>query len=113
MNRRMERLVRERANGVCEYCHVPEAWSELRFVVDHIIAKKHSGGSRPENLALACVSCNAHKGPNVGGIDPRTGRHTRLFHPRKDLWRAHFRWRSEKLVGVTGIGRTTIAVLAM
>jgi hypothetical protein len=57
--------------------------------------------------------CNAHKGPNVGGIDPRAGRHARLFHPRKDQWRDHFKWRSEKLVGITTIGRATVVVLAM
>jgi HNH endonuclease len=113
MNRQIERLVRARANGVCEYCRFPEDWSELQFVIDHIIAKQHLGGSRAENLALACVFCNRHKGPNVGGVDPRTWRHARLFHPRKDRWRDHFRWRSEKLTGLTGIGRATIIVLAM
>ena len=113
MNRRIERLVRARANGVCEYCRLPEEWSELRFVIDHIIAKQHRGRSRDDNLALACVFCNAHKGPNVGGIDPRTRRHARVFHPRRDQWRYHFKWRSERIVGITAIGRATVVTLAM
>ena len=65
------------------------------------------------NLALACVFCNRHKGPNVGGVDPRTGRHTRLFNPRKDRWKDHFRWSVERLLGKTAVGRVTIVVLAM
>ena len=113
MNRRTERLVRTRANGICEYCRFPEACSELNFVLDHIIAKQHRGRSFSTNLALACSFCNRHKGPNVGGIDPLTHRHTRLFNPRKDRWRDHFKWRRERLIGLTGIGRTTILVLAI
>jgi hypothetical protein len=113
MNRRIDRLVRARASDLCEYCRFPESYSEVRFVIDHIIAKQHRGRSSTVNLALACAFCNRHKGPNVGGVDPRTHRHTRLFNPRKDRWRDHFRWRSEKLVGLTAIGRATIVVLAM
>jgi len=113
MNRRLERLVRARAKGLCEYCRILEAHSELVFVIDHVIAIQHHGRTHETNLALSCVFCNRHKGPNVGGVDPRTGRHTRLFHPRKDRWTDHFKWKSEMLMGKTALGRTTIVVLAM
>jgi hypothetical protein len=113
MNRRLERLVRARANGICEYCQALESESELRFTIDHIIAEQHGGPTESMNLALACIFCNLHKGPNVGGIDPRTGRNTRLFHPRKDRWREHFKLRGEKLIGMTSIGRATVVALAM
>jgi len=113
MTTRTERLVRARANGICEYCRLPEAYSELNFVIDHIIAKQHRGRSAATNLAFACPFCNRHKGPNVGGIDPLTRRHARLFNPRKDRWQDHFKWRAARLIGLTGIGRTTIVVLAM
>ena len=113
MNKRIERLVRVRANGACEYCRFPEAYSELTFVIDHVFAKQHRGRTEESNLALACVFCNRYKGPNVGGIDPKTNRPTRLFHPRKDRWKEHFRWRAERVVGITALGRATIVALAM
>jgi hypothetical protein len=65
------------------------------------------------NAALCCGSCNRHKGPNIAGIDPQTRRLTRLFHPRRDRWSSHFRWRGAKIVGMTAIGRVTVAVLNM
>jgi hypothetical protein len=57
--------------------------------------------------------CNRHKGPNIAGIDPKTGQMSRLFHPRSDMWLEHFQWQGALLVGVTPVGRTTIAVLAI
>jgi hypothetical protein len=65
------------------------------------------------NLALACLADNNHKGPNLGGIDPRTGKRTWLFNPRRHKWARHFRWRGPLLVGRTPVGRATIEVLAM
>jgi len=45
-----------------------------RFHVDHIIAKQHVGETDdPARLALACNRCNAHKGPNLTGVDSETG----------------------------------------
>lgn len=70
-----------------------------------------TAGFTPDNLALACLRCNSHKGPNLAGIDPDTGRMTRLFHPRQDIWDQHFRWNGPYLLGLTDVGRTTIAVL--
>jgi hypothetical protein len=67
----------------------------------------------PSNLALACHEDNLHKGPNLTGIDPLTGKLTRLFHPRRHKWSWHFRWDGPLLVGRTAIGRTTVAVLGM
>jgi len=66
-----------------------------------------------ENLALSCLFCNEHKGPNIAGIDPLSQRIVRLFHPRRDKWKRHFRWRGPRLIGRTPIGRATIAVLAI
>ena len=37
----------------------------------------------------------------------------RLFHPRDDEWKMHFRWRGAVLMGKTSVGRATIAVLNM
>jgi hypothetical protein len=105
--------VRTRAGGVCEYCHMPEAYSVGPFSVEHVIARQHGGGDQPDNLAYACDRCNLHKGPNIAGLDPDTGQLTRLFHPRTDSWADHFEWSGHILVGRTAVGRTTVRVLAM
>jgi len=111
MTAALKGLVRRRAQFRCEYCHFPERLSELRFQLDHILARKHGGPTSAENLAFACFRCNSHKGPNLSGIDPTTGKAERLFHPRADDWAAHFQWRGAVLIGRTAVGRATIGVL--
>ena len=113
MDRVLEQLVRERADGCCEYCGLPEIYSSAPFQMDHIIAEQHNGPTAASNLALACFACNHHKGPNLSGIDPRTRAKTWLFDPRRHKWSRHFVWNGPVLVGRTPIGRTTIAVLAI
>src|SRR5262245_56019 len=103
--------VRRRAKGRCEYCRLPASASSLQFQPDHILAIKHGGQTHEANLAWSCFYCNSYKGPCVAGHDPKTGRLTRLFHPRFDDWNDHFRWRGPIIVGTTDIGRTTIQVL--
>jgi hypothetical protein len=104
-------LVAVRAEGVCEYCHFPEAASELPFHADHVIAEKHAGSTEASSLAWACFSGNLRKGPNIAGLDPITADLTRLFHPRIDVWTEHFEWQGPWLRGKSPVGRTTIAVL--
>jgi hypothetical protein len=65
------------------------------------------------NLALCCVHCNLHKGPNLAGVDPLTQELVRLYHPRRDKWRVHFAWLGASLIGLTPVGRTTVRVLAI
>ena len=111
IDRALEAIVWQRAGSRCEYCHMPVAFSELPFQMDHIIAQKHGGPSSSENLALSCFYCNSFKGPNIAGIDPLGNETVRLFHPRRDVWSEHFRWDGPVIVGLTGIGRATVAVL--
>jgi hypothetical protein len=111
MDARLKKNVRRRAGLRCEYCHLPEAFAELPFQFDHVIAEQHGGVATEDNLALACVRCNRYKGPNLSGIDPESGRLTRLFNPRADAWSKHFVWEGASLSARTAIGRTTIAVL--
>jgi hypothetical protein len=111
MNRDLQRIVRERANGRCEYCAFPQEFAELPFEVDHVVARKHRGATNADNLALTCFYCNSYKGPNIAGVDPVTGATTPLFQPRRDGWSEHFRWNGPELVGLTAVGRTTIDVL--
>ena len=70
-------------------------------------------GDDARQPALSCLHDNSHKGPNIAGMDPLTGKLTKLFNPRRHKWERHFRWDGAYLVGRTGIGRTTVAVLAM
>ena len=92
MDEILRQRVWDRAQGACEYCHIPQRFDILPFQIDHIIAQKHHGPTVGENLALCCYSDNSYKGPNIAGIDPYRGEVTRLFHPRRDVWDEHFQW---------------------
>ena len=105
--------VRRRAVDACEYCRLREEDDFFTFHIEHIVARQHHGGDDLSNLALACQHCNQHKGPNLSGIDPETGRVVLLFHPRRDDWDFHFRRVGPRLVGLTPTGRATVRVLAM
>jgi len=113
VDKELANQVWERSGGICEYCHLPQAASRLRFHVEHIVARQHQGSTELENLAIACPRCNLHKGPNLAGIDPETGEKVWLFHPRRDRWESHFSWDSPFLVCKTPVGRATIATLQM
>jgi HNH endonuclease len=103
-----------RAGGRCEYCRIHQDDEPFyRMHAEHIIARQHGGTDQPSNLALACHHDNEHKGPNLSGIDPRTGKIVRLFQPRRQRWGRHFRWDGPVLVGRTPCGRATVAVLAL
>jgi hypothetical protein len=54
-----------------------------------------------------------HKGTNLAGIDPKTGKKTWIFNPRRHKWSRHLRWNGPILVGQTAVGRATIATLKM
>ena len=111
MDDSLRQLVRDRANGVCEYCHFPEEHSFNPFQVDHIIAGKHDGPTVESNLAWSCFYCNTYKGPNLSGWDAEADAIVRLYHPRKDRWSDHFQWNGSILVGKTQIGVATVKVL--
>ena len=85
----------------------------MPFEIDHIIPRKHGGKTLLANLAWSCFYCNSFKGSDLSGLDFRTKRITRLFHPRRHKWAQHFRWNGAVLVGRTPIGRATIAVLCI
>jgi hypothetical protein len=113
VNQEEIRQVWLRAQSRCEYCHLFSSDHPLPFHVDHIIARQHGGQTVLDNLALSCLHCNRHKGPNIAGFDAITGEPVRLFNPRQDRWADHFEWAQAELVGKTLIGRITIQVLAM
>jgi len=114
MDARLRVLVRQRAGDRCEYCGLrQEHLPVFRFHIDHIRPKKHGGNDDPLNLALACNSCNLHKGANLTGIDPESGHIEALFHPRNDTWETHFERQGALILGRTPIGRATVHALNM
>jgi len=113
MDAKLRQLVRQRAKNTCEYCGLRQAQEPLPFHIEHIVPRRHGGKDTPENLALACHHCNLHKGANLSGLDPKTGKLTRVFHPRLDDWEDHFTNRGGEVVGLSAIGRTTVNLLRM
>jgi hypothetical protein len=111
MNQALARAVWQRARGKCEYCQLAQEHSILVFEIDHILSRKHGGKTVLSNLCLSCFYCNKFKASDLGGLDPRTQRLVRLFHPRRQKWQRHFRWDGPFLVGRTPVGRATVAVL--
>ena len=106
-------FVRRRAAGRCEYCLLRQEHCDLTHHVEHIVAKQHGGSDDASNLALACHRCNLRKGPNLTAIDPVTREVVPLFHPRSNDWAEHFIVESERIIGITAVGRATVQLLAM
>jgi hypothetical protein len=113
VNPRLVEQIWHRAGARCEYCGIPFPDYTLPFQTDRIIARQHGGSSDLGNLALSCLHCNRHKGPNIAGRDPATGEIERLYPPRKDSWSEHFQLDRAVVRGLTAIGRVTVHVLAM
>jgi len=106
-------LIRQRANGLCEYCHTSEQWQYVRFTIDRVISAAKGGTDNLDNLALACFHCNRRKSDRITAFDPESGEEAPLFNPRKNTWKDHFIWSDDgiQIIGVTAIGWTTVSTL--
>ena len=109
----IRQTVASRANNVCEYCLLAEEDAYFRFQVEHIVSRKHGGSSELENLALACVFCNRHKGSDIASLKPETDELIRFYNPRTMRWREHFRLNGIVIEPLTDIGEATIRILQM
>src|SRR5262249_26349267 len=65
------RLVHERARHCCEYCQTCRDTIGQAMHVEHIAP---NGGDDPENLCLACPTCNLSKSTATSALDPITRR---------------------------------------
>jgi hypothetical protein len=112
---KIQHLVRQRANYLCEYCHTSERWQYVRFTIDHIIPLSLGGSDELDNLALACFHCNRRKANKLTALDPVSGEEVHLFNPRRDAWDEHFIWSSDGLyiISLTAIGRATVEALEL
>ena len=106
------RLVYQRAGNCCEYCYTCQRVTGQPMHVDHIVP---GAGDHPDNLALACASCNLTKGDTTEALDPLTNQRVPLFNPRSQRWSEHFIWvdRGCRIEGLTPTGRATIERFAM
>ena len=83
------------------------------FHIEHVLPSARGGSDEADNLALACPSCNLHKGDRTEVPDPDSATAARLFNPRADRWSEHFRWDGYRVVSVTVIGRATVFALQL
>jgi hypothetical protein len=111
MEESRKRQVRERASNRCEYCLLPQEFHDLKFHIEHVVARQHREDDSIGNLALACDRCNLHKGTNLSSVDPETGDHVAIFSPRADAWNIHFAMIGSEIVGLTPCGRATVRLL--
>jgi hypothetical protein len=115
VSQKLRRLVKERAQGYCEYCICPDSYATQEHSIEHIIPEERGGKNSADNLALACQGCNNIKYNKTRMIDPVSREMAPLFHPRKDDWHDHFAWSSDRLllIGLTPTGRATIESLRL
>ena len=104
---RLRERVRQRADGLCEYCRIPEWATFAEHQIDHILPRRHGGRTAAPNLALACACCNQFKGTDISAFDPLDGELVRLYHPRQQDWSEHFRFASIRIQGLSSSGRAT------
>ena len=105
----------EADDGRCVYCQTAVENTGQPLTIDHVVPHAQGGPTEFDNLCLACRSCNEHKGGVTSAEDPLTGGETPLFPPRRHRWQEHFAWDESRclILGLTPIGRATIAALAM
>lgn len=115
MARRAEfsELVRKRANDRCEYCMMHQSLQGATFHVEHVNPLTKGGETIPENLALACPSCNLHKSDRIEVFDNQSGQIVTIFNPRKDKWQDHFQWNGDRIESLTPVGSGTIQSLEL
>jgi len=107
----LRRLVRARAECLCEYCLIHESDTALGCAVDHVISIKHGGATNADNLAYACVFCNRYKGSDIGSIIWETQEFNRFYNPRRDHWTAHFQIQQAIIQPISAIGEVTTRIL--
>lgn len=111
----LRRRVAQEAGYRCGYCRTPEAIAGVRLTIEHIIPQARGGQTVLDNVWLACHACNEFKGSRVRGRDSETGKHVRLWHPRRQKWLDHFLWSDDGavIIGITSCGRATVSALQL
>jgi hypothetical protein len=113
LNAALEQLVWQDARERCGYCRAKQIYSSLELEIEHLHPQSAGGRTVRENLWLACRGCNLFKGSKVRIRDPLSGRLVRVFNPRTQHWKRHFRWDGPRVIGLTACGRATVSALSM
>lgn len=105
--------IRIQAQNRCGYCLARQEYIPWDLEIEHIIPRSKGGTDNEDNLWCACRICNARKSNHTHGVDPLTRRRIRLFNPRRQSWRRHFRWSDDGvlIIGQTACGRATVITL--
>jgi hypothetical protein len=77
------------------------------------LLQKHRSETVLDNLCLACLPCNRHKGIDFASFDPETKQVVLLFNPRIDDWADHFQLDNIHIIPLTVQGRITIFILQL
>src|SRR5260370_21107894 len=111
----LQRRIRARARGLCEYCRSAAELTGHEFTIDHIVPESRDGGSRFENLCWCCFWCNAFKQARTQAMDPLTGKLSLLFNPHTENWQNHFSWSRDatRIIARTAVGRATLKALRL
>jgi hypothetical protein len=88
-----------------------ESLQGATFHVEHVIPKSKGGESSMENLAAACPDAICIKPNRTTSVDPLTGKQAPLFHPVRQHWAEHFRFKGYEIEGYTAVCRATVAML--
>lgn len=112
---KMQNKIRIQAQNRCGYCLLPQNLNPTLLEIEHIIATANGGTDDEENLWLACRECNSHKSTKEKGFDKKSKRRVKLFNPRKQNWKRHFKFNLEKtkIIGKTACGRGTVEALKL
>jgi hypothetical protein len=115
VSKTLDREIRAEAKNRCGYCLGEQKYILAWLEIEHILPRAKGGTSEKENLWLACPFCNTFKSSNTRGTDPKTKRRVPLFNPRRQRWKNHFEFGSDKaaIIGKTMCGRATVNVLKL
>ena len=110
---RLRQSVMARADGRYEFCLLHQDDTPFTHQIDHFIPVKHGGQTVSANLVVACLECNRYKGSDIAAFDPVSGDISPLFHPRTQIWTAHFTLQDAWIIGQTPPGRATVVLLRL
>ena len=115
VSKALKARIAEQAGNRCGYCLSEQKYVYAPLEIEHIVPKGRGGKTIEENLWLACPMCNRFKGHQIYGIDPKTNRRVRLFNPRSQKWKRHFKFSEtgEEIIGRTITGRATVVALQL
>lgn len=74
----------ERDRNICQYCG--EVYPKSQLTLDHVHPQSRGGGESWENLVVACVKCNVHKGNRT----PEEANMPLLRKPVRPKWLPRF-----------------------